>query len=267
MSRQWIVSLLLLPLTLASATGQPTPEERLENTPRHLEWAEVQRDGRTIECFVAYPERADDAPAVVVIHEIFGLTDWVRGVTDQLAEKGYLAIAPDLLSGMGPGGGGTSSFDSGDAVRRAIRNLANDQVNADLDAAARYVTGLPSADGSVSVAGFCWGGSRSFAYATHNPKLTAACVFYGTAPTDADAISQIACPVFGFYGENDNRVNSTIDQTKRLMEAAGKAYKPVIYDGAGHGFMRAGEAADASDANKQARRQAWDRWLEILQEK
>ena len=249
---------------LPPCRAQDWAAARLETTPRHLEWVDVQHGDRTVACFVAYPEVADKAPAVLVIHEIFGLTDWVRGVTDQLAEAGYIAIAPDLLSGAGPDGGGTASLGSGDAVRGAIRRLTDAQVNADLDAAAKYVAELPSCDGTISVAGFCWGGTQSFRYATHNPKLTAACVFYGSGPTDPAAVAKIACPVFGFYGEMDNRVNSTIDQSKKLMAAADKKYEPVIYAGAGHGFMRAGEDPNGSAENKQARTDAWKRWLEIL---
>lgn len=261
-----------LPLTLAAALA-PSPAaaqdwaaKRLEHTPRHLEWVEVQHGDRKVASFIAYPEVAEKAPAVIVIHEIFGLTDWVRGVTDQLAEAGYIAIAPDLLSGAGPDGGGTAALGSGDAVRRAIRDLPAEQIAADLDAAAKYVTELPACDGTVSVAGFCWGGSQSFAYATHNPNLKAACVFYGTGPDDPEAIAKIECPVFGFYGENDNRVNSTIEKTKKLMEAAGKTFEPVIYPGAGHGFMRAGEDPEGSTDNKQARLDAWTRWRMILKQ-
>ncbi|MAT68031.1 MAG: carboxymethylenebutenolidase [Planctomycetaceae bacterium] len=258
------VSLAVLAALVPAAWGQDWAAKRLEQTPRHLEWVEVTHGDRTIECFVAYPEVSEKAPAVLVIHEIFGLTDWVRGVTDQLAEAGYIAIAPDLLSGTAPDGGGTAALGSGDAVRRAIRGLPAEQIAADLDAAAKYVTELPACDGTVSVAGFCWGGSQSFRYATHNPKLTAACVFYGSGPDDKDAIAKIACPVYGFYGENDNRVNSTIEESKKLLAAAGKTYEPVIYKGAGHGFMRAGEDPQGSEANQQARADAWKRWLKIL---
>lgn len=248
----------------APLAAQEWVQARLEGSPRHLEWIEVENGDRTLECFIAYPEVADKAHAVVVIHEIFGLSDWVRGVADQLAEQGYIAIAPDLLSGMGPDGGGTASMGGGDQVRRAIRGLEDTQVLSDLDAAAKYVTELPACDGTVSVGGFCWGGSRTFRYATHNPDLKAACVFYGSGPDDAVLIANIRCPVYGFYGENDNRVNSTIDQSKELMADANKTYIPVIYDGAGHGFMRAGEDPNGSPENQAAREKAWERWLGIL---
>ena len=240
-------------------------ENRLETSPRHLEWVDVNHGDRTVKCFIAYPEVPDKAQAVIVIHEIFGLTDWVRGVTDQLAEAGYIAIAPDLLSGMGPDGGGSDSFGGGDGVRRAIRDLSGEQVTADLNAVAKYVTTLPAANGTVSVGGFCWGGSQTFRYATNNPDLKAAFVFYGSGPDDPAAIARIDCPVYGFYGGNDARVNSTIPKSKELMQAAGKTYEPEIYEGAGHGFMRQGEqTTDPNDANRKARDEAWQRWKTIL---
>src|SRR5690606_35902791 len=120
----------------------------------------------TVKCFIAYPEVKDKATAVIVIHEIFGLSDWVRGVCDQLAEAGYIAIAPDLLSGTAPGGGGTAELGSNDAVRGKIRSLPPEQITADLDATAQYVAKLPACNGKVAVVGFCWGGSQSFRYAT-----------------------------------------------------------------------------------------------------
>ena len=248
-----------------AATPAFAQDDRLENSPRHLEWVKVTHGDREVSCFIAYPEVAEKAHAVIVIHEIFGLTDWVRGVTDQLAEAGYIAIAPDLLSGMGPNGGGSDSLGGGDGVRRVIRDLPADQITADLDAVAKYVTSLPAADGTVSVGGFCWGGSQTFRYATNNPNLKAAFAFYGSGPENAAEIARIACPVYGFYGGNDNRVNATIPRSKELMETADKTYEPVVYDGAGHGFMRAGEqTTDPNDTNRQARDHAWERWKEIL---
>ncbi|MBX6315236.1 MAG: dienelactone hydrolase family protein, partial [Isosphaeraceae bacterium] len=118
--------------------------------------------------------------------------------------------------------------------------------------------------GTVTVAGFCWGGGQAFRFATNNQRLKAAFVFYGTGPDDKDALARITCPVYGFYGGNDARVNATIPKTEELMRAAGKRYEPVIYEGAGHGFMRAGEAPDATEANKKARAEAWARWLQLL---
>jgi len=255
---------LLLTLLAASASAQDWARERLENSPRHLEWVTVKHGDRQVQCFIAYPEVEAKATAVVVIHEIFGLTDWVRGVADQLAEAGYIAIAPDLLSGTAPNGGGTAELGSNDAVRKVISALPPDQITADLNAVVDYVKNLPAANGKVAVSGFCWGGSQTFRFATNNREIKAAFPFYGSGPEDAAALARVQCPVYGFYGGNDARVNSTIPKSESLMKEAGKTYEPTIYEGAGHGFMRAGEAPDASEANRKGREQAWQRWKELL---
>jgi len=254
------VALLLIALP---CTAQEWAKARLESSPRHGEWVQIKHGERTVDAFVVYPEVSKKATAVVVIHEIFGLTDWVRGVADQLAEKGYIAIAPDLLSQMGKDGGNTTSFD-GEAVRRAIMALPADQITADLNATVDYATKLPACNGKFVVTGFCWGGSQTFRFATNNANALAAFPFYGTGPTEPAEIARINCPVYGFYAENDARVNATIDQSKELMKKAGKIYEPVFYAGAGHGFMRAGEAPDASDANKKAREDGWARLVELI---
>ncbi len=246
---------------LVSISAQDWARQQLEKSPRHGEWVQVKHGDRTVHAFLVYPEVKNKATAVVVIHEIFGLTEWVQTVADELAANGYIAIAPDLLSGMAPNGGKTSDFPSVDAVRQAISKLEPDVITADLSASADYVKKLPAANGKVAVAGFCWGGSQSFRFATNRPDLAAAFVFYGTGPDD---VSGIKAPVYGFYGGNDARVNATIPKSEEAMKAAGKKYEPVVYEGAGHGFMRAGQAPDASEANKRAREQAWQRWLSLL---
>jgi carboxymethylenebutenolidase len=256
-----VVSMLL---SASPTSAQDWAKARLDKSPRHLEWVKLKQGKREVNSFIAYPEVKDKATAVVVIHEIFGLTDWARGVTDQLAEAGYIAIAPDLLSGAAANGGGTSDFKDGDAVRKAITSLPADQVTADLNAAVEYAAKLPACNGKVVVAGFCWGGGQSFRFATDNKDIKAAFVFYGTGPEKAEDIGRIKCPVYGFYAGNDARVNATIDKTTELMKDAKKTYEPVTYEGAGHGFMRAGEAPDASEANKKGRDESWKRWKELL---
>jgi carboxymethylenebutenolidase len=262
-----IFLLLTTTLVLMAATvpAQDWAKAQLEKSPRHGEWVNVKHGDREVNCFVVYPEVKDKATAVIVIHEIFGLTDWARSAADELAAAGYIAIAPDLLSGSAPGGGGTAELiKSGGEVGQAIRKLPPEQITADLDAAADYVAMLPSCNGKVAVAGFCWGGGQSFRYATNNKKLKAAFVFYGSGPDSEADIVRIACPVYGFYGGNDNRVSATVPRSSELMKKAGKIYEPVIYDGAGHGFIRAGEAPDANAANKKARDEAWKRWQDEL---
>lgn len=262
--KHWLLLLTATLLTVATASAQDWAKARLEKSPRHLEWVKIKYGNREVNCFIAYPEVKDKATAVIVTHEIFGLSDWVRGVTDQLAEAGYIAIAPDLLSGTAPGGGGTAELGGADAVRKAISSLPPAQITADLDAVVDYVTKLPSANGKVVMGGFCWGGGQTFRYATNNKNLKAAFAFYGTGPDQAADIARIQCPVYGFYGGNDNRVNATIPKSTELMKAAGKTYEPVIYDGAGHGFMRAGEDPAGTEGNKKARDAAWARWKELL---
>jgi carboxymethylenebutenolidase len=249
--------------------SQEWAKARLAKSPRHQEWVKVKNGTREVSSFVVYPENKNKATAVIVIHEIFGMSDWVQSLTDQLAEAGYVAIAPDLLSGMGPNGGGTSSL-TGDAVGKAIRDLPPDQITADLNAVADYISKVPASNGKIVVTGYCWGGGESFRYATNNPNLKAAFVFYGPAPASADgtpdkaALAKITAPVYGFYAGNDARINATLPKTTEAMTELKKKYEPVTYEGAGHGFMRAGEAPDANEANKKARDDAWARWKKLL---
>jgi carboxymethylenebutenolidase len=262
--KKLLAALMIAVLGAGAASAQDWAKARLEKSPRHLEWVKVNHDGRDVNCFIGYPEVKGKATTVLVIHEIFGLSDWVRGVVDQLAEAGYIAIAPDLLSGAAPGGGGTAELGSVDTVRKAISSLPPEQITADLNAGAAYVTKLPAANGKLAVVGFCWGGGQSFRYATNNKDLKAAFVFYGTGPDNAADIARIAAPVEGFYAGNDARVGATVPTSTELMKAGGKTYEPVTYEGAGHGFMRAGEAPDANEANKKARDESWKRLLEAL---
>jgi len=260
-------ALLWAGLTCWTASAQPWARALLEKSPRHGEWVDVKNGARSVHCFIVYPEVKNAAPAVIVIHEIFGLTDWARSVADQLAAAGYIAIAPDLLSGEGTNGAGTSGLASQE-VGRAIQKLPPDQITGDLNAVADYLKTLSSANGKLAVTGFCWGGGQSFRFACNRPDLKAAFVFYGTGPTDAKEIAKINCPVYGAYGGNDNRVSSSVPNTAELMKAAGKIYEPVIYEGAGHGFMRAGEDPTApetnKEANKKARDQGWERMKSVL---
>jgi carboxymethylenebutenolidase len=219
----------------------------------HGEWVKlVNAAGDSIRAYVAYPERKDKAPGVIVIHEIFGLSDWEPTVVDRLAAEGYVAIVPDLLSsrfGMTP-----SDPDSG---RKLVAQLANDGIDADLDAAFKYLNSLPAVrKGDIATIGFCWGGGKSFQYATANPKLKAAVVCYGPAP-DSTAIRSIKAKVLGVYGEDDARIDATLPDVARQMKAAGKSYSYDTYPGTGHGFMRPGrKGSDGPEVEK-----AWARIL------
>src|SRR5438270_3403397 len=226
---------LMLVLFSAAQTGmaQDWAKAKLEKSPRHHEWVTVKHDGRSVETFVAYPESKGKRPVVLIIHEIFGMTDWVQDLADQVAEAGYIAVAPDLLSGMGPNGGRTPDFPQGGATE-AVSHLNPEQVTADMNAVADYALKIPASNGKLFVTGFCWGGGQSFRFATNRSGLSAAFVFYGPPP-EKEAMAKISAPVYGFYGGNDARIDAAIPGTKEQMKEAGKTYEPVIYEGAGHG--------------------------------
>ena len=253
------------------AAAQLPPDEpgspaRLNSTPRHGEWVDVPLPGSStpIRSFVVYPERRDNAPVVIVIMEIYGLSDWIRGVADQLAADGFIAIAPDLLSGMGPGGGGTSAYADRDAVVAGVRQLTPDESNRRLDAVFAYARTIPSASGQIGTVGYCWGGGTSFGYAVHQPDLDAAVVYYGTSPADPAAYARINAPVLGLYAGDDQRVNATIPTAQNAMGPLGKSYEVAVYEGAGHGFLRA--QADREGANMRATQQAWPRTIAFFRE-
>ena len=214
----------------------------------HGEWVYVKKSDRdSIRAYVAYPERKDKAPAVIVIHEIFGLTDWEPTVGDRLAGKGYVAIVPDLLSsrfGITP-----PNPDSG---RKLMAQLVPDDVTADLNAVYGYLNGLTSVkQDRVGVMGFCWGGGQTFRYATNNPKLKAAVVCYGPNP-DTTTFSRIETPILGVYGENDARINSMLPTVDRIMKQLGKPFEADSYPGTGHGFLKPGRRGSETDQVEKA---------------
>ena len=250
-----LVTLLIGAAAMQSFTG---PGESLQ-IPRdrvttHGEWVFIQRGPDSIRAYVAYPERKTKAPAVIVIHEIFGLTDWEPKVADRLAKEGFVAILPDLLSskyGITP-----ADPDSG---RKLIGQLEPKRITADLNAVYSYVNGLPSvATDQVGTIGFCWGGGESFRYATTNPKLRAVVVAYGPAPDTAD-LKKIQAPVLGIYGENDERIDASLPMVTAEMQSAGKTFTSEVYPGTGHGFLKPGrQGSDGPQVEK-----AWTRILEF----
>ena len=258
-----------------TATGRttrisdPPPSEAgaaatLATSPRHGEWVEVELAGSDwpIATWIVRPEDPTEAPVVLVIHEIFGLTDWVRAVADRLAENGFIAVVPDLLSGLGPDGGGTVSVSSRDQVVRLIRSLEPADAIARLDAVYHYAVTLPATTGTIAALGFCWGGSTSFAYAVAQPHLQAAVVYYGSSPVETADYHLVGAPVLGLYGGDDERVNATIPTAAREMARYGKHFESEIFPGAGHGFLRAQEGRDG--ANREASLRAWPRTIEFL---
>lgn len=255
-------------LTTIAVFAQDYAIEQLENSPRHHEWVTIESNDRTLHNFVAYPESSEPTPIVIVIHENRGLNVWARSFTDQLAEKGFIAIAPDLISNTVDGIEKTSNFTNSDAARQAIYNLTPDHVTTDLMNVLEYAKTISAGNGQIAVAGFCWGGSQSFRFATNaGDMIDAAFVFYGTGPSEAESYRSIQVPVYGFYGGNDERVNSTIKASEQAMDQFGKIYKYEIYEGAGHAFMRRGDDPEApsDDPNVMARNSAWERLVSLLE--
>jgi len=259
-------------LSAASASAAPTPlpppEDSalaaLDRSPRHGEWVDIEYAGQApLRTWIVYPERKDRAGVVLVIHEVFGLTDWIRSVADRLAAEGFIAVAPDLISGLGPGGGGTDSTASRDDAVKLVRLLAPEESAARISTVRDWAVKLPSANGKLATIGFCWGGGRSFAYAAAQPALNAAIVYYGTSPEAAD-LARVTAPVLGLYGGDDARVVSTVGPAEAEMKKLGKTFETHIYEGAGHGFLRAQE--DRAGANLKAVQSAWPRTVAFLRE-
>ena len=243
--------------------GSDRAQAAIDRSPRHGEWVDVPRsDGAPIRTWVVYPERSDKAPVVLVIHTIGGLAPWARALADQLAEDGYIAVAPDFLSGLGPGGGGTDAFATPDEIRKGMSAVDPARAAALLDRVREYALTIPAANGKVATMGFCWGGSRSFEYALHQPALDAAVVFYGSAPEPGAAYEGVGAPILGLYGGDDARVNVTIEPAAAALKARGKTFEYEVYEGAGHGFV--GAQSDRGGANFKAAQQAWPRALAFL---
>lgn len=254
--------------TTPATTGEVpsgTSAARLEATPRHDEWIDISNGAKKVRSYVVHPERSTPAPVVILIHENRGLNDWARSLADQVAEQGYLVIAPDFLSGMAPNGGGTRDFESQDAAREAISRLTSQSVLSDLDAVVKHARRIPSAGAKIHLAGFCWGGARAWEAANGIDGLASVHIFYGTGPQQMEGILSIDAPVYGYYGGDDARVNATIPKTEALMKEAGKSFVFEIHPGAGHAFMRAGEDSSATEANREARMKSWKSWMQRLQ--
>ncbi len=262
--RNFKIIIVALFLITTSGYSQDQMEKRLEKSPRHHEWVEISAGDKTLKAFVVYPEISEKAKTVIVIHENRGLTDWVRSFADQLAEKGFIALAPDMLSDFSEEYTQTSEFSSSDDARNAIYKLESSLVTSYLNNSFNYLKNLPAGNGEVAVIGFCWGGSQSFRYVTNNPDLSEALVFYGTGPKEAVDYADVEAPVYGFYGGNDQRVNATIEASKEAMEEYQHIYDCEIYEGAGHAYMRSGDDPDGPAANIKARNESWDRLVRIL---
>ncbi len=243
------------PATAALPPSEGSAKEALEHSPRHGEFVDIPYPGHSpLRTWVVYPERKDKAGVVLVLHEIFGLSDWIRGVADQFAAEGFIAVAPDLISGLGPGGGGTDSVSSRDEVVKLVRQLTREESAARIQAVRAWARTIPSANGKLGTVGFCWGGGRSFACAASDPAPQAAVVFYGTAPDSAQLL-QVRAPVLGHYGGDDARVNATLEATKATLSGLKREFEAHVHEGAGHGFLRQQDGREG--ANLKATQASW----------
>jgi carboxymethylenebutenolidase len=237
------------------AAGAPS---RLGSSPRHGEWITIRTgDGDSLRTWIVYPQRSTKAPVVIVVHEVYGLSSWVRSVADQLAADGFIAIAPDLLT-MKNLPNVPDSVLAPLAVA-AIRTLDPVWVQRQLDAVAQYGMSLPAAQKKYGIVGFCWGGGVSFAHAVHSPALGASVVYYGVSPPTA-SLDSVRAPVLGLYGGSDARVDATIPPADSALRALGRTYTHSIYPGAGHGFLR--QQTGMGGANLAAARAAWPATIE-----
>lgn len=236
---------------VSAAPSSQTVAAQLAASPRHSEWVMVPAGPDTVRTYVVYPERSTRAPVVLVVHENIGLSTWIRGIADELAAEGYIAIAVDLLTGKVPLEGDTMPAA---AVRSVIGTLNPDDVHRQLAAVGRYGMALPAALPRYGIVGFCWGGGTSFAHAVRSPAgLSAAVVYYGSSP-DTSALGSVNVPVLGLYAGDDQRINARIPATEATMKRLGKTYEAHFFEGAGHGFLRGQEGRPANAA---AASRAW----------
>lgn len=257
-----------------SATASPSSDStlppdgdaaaaRLAASPRHGEYAMIPVEGGdSVRAWVVYPERKTKAPVVVVIHEIFGLSPWIRAVADQLAADGFIAVAPDFLTGKPmPASPDQAASVPGamDSITSMIRTLDNGQIVRRIGAAARYGTSLPAATSRWGVIGFCWGGTNAFLTAASFPTLSAAVPYYGAVQPAKMDLTRTKAPVLAFYGENDARVDATIPVADSTLRIAGARFEKIVFPGAGHGFLR--QQSGQNGANAAATRQAWPRTI------
>jgi carboxymethylenebutenolidase len=243
--------------------AQEFVEAALAASPRHSEWVDITRsNGAPVRAFVVYPESKSRTGVVMVIHENRGLNDWARSVADQLAEDGFIAIAIDMLSGMGPDGGHTDSI-AADQVGRVLSSLTNEEANRRIDAVREYAIQIPAANGRVGIVGFCWGGGRVFNYAIHQPAIDAGVVYYGPAPSDPVMLDRVVAPLLGLFGEDDARVNTTVNAALPILNKEKKRLDARMFAGAGHGFLR---QQFGREANLTASEKAWPLTIRFFKE-
>jgi carboxymethylenebutenolidase len=241
--------------------GLFTAESTVARTKMRHEWADVPVGRIKLHLWIEYPDGDAKAPVVVVLHPAVGLTAWVRAEADQLAVQGFIAVAPDLYSGMGPNGGNYDSFKFPDDAIKAGARLSDKEALRRAKAALDYALRLPRANGKSASVGYDTGGAYSFRLAAEAPQLNAAVVFYGMPP-EQTAMAKIKAPVLAFYGEVDPEFTSTVEPTTAAMKRLGKSFEAHIEPGASHGFMM----YQVEGENGAAIVDAWPRTIAFLSE-
>ncbi|MGH7502593.1 MAG: dienelactone hydrolase family protein [Longimicrobiales bacterium] len=259
MSKLWgVVGGPLLALLVPAQTGLPASgaeaNDRLAASPRRGEWVVIRAGEDSVRAWVVYPERSENAPVVVAVHDNQGMSNWIRAVADQLAADGFIAIAPDLLTMLDVPRRPDGESDR-EGVRAAIGQVDQAMRDGYIEAVGEWGTRLPGASAKYGIVGFCWGGSTVFAHAVASPaSLGAVVVYYGGSPAP-DRLSTVRAPILGLYGGDDARVNQSVPPAEAALKAAGRTFEAHTFAGAGHGFTRSQEGREG--ANLEAVKQAW----------
>jgi len=196
--------------------GFNSARSTLARSPVRSQWVDLPVGNAKVHTKIAYPPGNEKAGVIIVMSGATGQNDWQLAVGDELARQGFIAISPDLHSGFGPNGGNYDSFEFPDDVVKAGQRISSEEAMRRYKAALAYGLKLPEANGKSASIGFCGGGTRSFQFAVEVPELSAAVVYYGTGPTEAD-VAKMKAPVLGLYGEIDSRITSTVDATTATM--------------------------------------------------
>ncbi len=247
-----------------AANAQDWAKTRLEASPRHREYVAIKHGDRTVQTFVVYPEVKRRSPSSSSSTRSSasptGPNRWPTIWPPPASSSSHPTFSPALV----PTAAAPTPSPAWTPSPKPSPASIPITVTADLDAVADFAKKIPAGNGKIATVGFCWGGGKSFAFATHRSDLSAAFVFYGPGPAD---VTTITAPVFGFYAGNDARIGATLPATIAAMKAAGKKFDPVTYDGAGHGFMRAGvDPTNTVPGNKTAREQGFTRLVSLLKE-
>jgi len=261
------ICILYLFLFLFSSLGaQEFAFKDLSSSRHQMEWIKIESAGSSVNSFIVYPDSLSTAPAIIIIHEEFGMTEWMMSFADQLALQKYIAIVPDLLTRKSPGKDTIGEVRNWGDARDKLLSLDQEEIFTTIDIVQNYISGLPSCNGTILIVGLGWGGSQVFHYLLQDDNLEAGLIFYGIAPGKKKKLKQVSTPIYGFYGENDSRVNKTLWSTDKKMKQLDKSFYPVVYEFGGHGFMRSGERPNANEGNIKARTAAWKRLRTILLE-